>query len=59
MKIVINGNDNILDEIRKKYKLELILVAFTLYAVARKITKREKEITRLINELEELKLKGE
>ena len=42
-----------------KYKLELILVAFTLYAVARKITKREKEITRLINELEELKLKGE
>ena len=59
MKIVINGNDNILDEIRKKYKLEFILVGIALYAVGRKITKREKEITRLTNELEELKSKGE
>jgi hypothetical protein len=59
MKIVINGNDNVLDEIRKKYKLEFILVGIALYAVGRKISKREKEITRLTNELEELKSKGE
>lgn len=59
MKIVINGNDNIFDELKKKYKIEFILVAIALYAVARKITKREKEITRLTKELEELKLKGE
>ena len=59
MKIIINGNDNIFDELKKKYKFEFALVLFTLYTVARKITKREKEITRLTNELEELKSKGE
>ena len=59
MKIVINGNDNIFDELKKKYRIEFVLVLLALYAVGRKITKREKEITRLTNELEELKLKGE
>lgn len=59
MKIVINGNDSMFDELKKKYKLEFGLVLLAIYAVARKITKREKEIIRLTKELEESKSKGE
>lgn len=59
MKIVINGNDSIFDELKKKYRVEFTLVLFTLYMVGRKITKREKEITRLTKKLEELQSKGE
>lgn len=59
MKIVINGNDSIFDELKKKYRVEFALVLFTLYMVGRKITKREKEITRLTKKLEELQSKGE
>ena len=59
MKIVINGNDSIFDDLKKKYRLEFALVLLAIYAVGRKITKREKEISRLTKELEELKLKGE
>ena len=59
MKIVINGNDSIFDELKKNYRIEITLVLFAAYMMGRKITKREKEITKLNQMIEELKSKGE
>ena len=58
MKIVINGDNSTFDTIRKKYRIELGLVLLALYAVGRKIVKREQEIDKLTKKLEELKSKG-
>lgn len=59
MKIIINNELDLFGEIKKKYRVEIALVFFAMYAVARKITKREKEITKLKEKIKELKSKGE